>query len=308
MDTIPVGTVIDAGGGARKALTVWERLVADDDGMIRETKPFTVGAKVSSGELCDVYECTDQPVVLKVCRQQATNDLMVAEQVALDAIYPPGTQEDKFYRYLPHIVAAFEWQGHKSHVFPAFTEHVSLEAIMKASPDGIDYRDWAWMFRRVLEGVGFVHQRGRVHGALVPPHILVHPVNHGARLIDWCYSQPLGEVLKAIPQRYREYYPPEVFAKGATSVSTDLYVAAKTSIAVLGGNPANNSFPASVPETVQEFLGQTLASNPARRPVDAWAYREEFGKVLEGLVGKPAYRKFEIPKITKKAHHELKIH
>jgi serine/threonine protein kinase len=295
MEAIAAGTVIDAGGGAHKATTAWERLVADDDGMVRDNKPFTVGPRITSGDVCDLYECSDQPVVLKICRKQSDNDLMDSERGSLNAVYPPGTKEEKFYRYLPHIVAGFEWKGHRAHVLPNFREYLSLGAILKAYPEGIDFRDWAWMFRRVLEGIGFVHQRNYVHGALVLPHVLVHPKNHGARLIDWCYSKPLGEPLTALPQAYRDYYPPEVFAKGATSVSTDLYVAAKTSIALLGGNPSNNTFPDKVPEKLQEFLSQTLTSNPARRPVDAWAYREELGALLRDLVGKPTYREFKMP-------------
>jgi serine/threonine protein kinase len=295
METIVAGTVVDAGGGARKAVSALERLVADDDGMIRENRPFTVGAKIAEGDTCDLYECTDQAAVLKICRKTSDNDLMDAERTALDAIYPPGTKEEKFYRYLPHIVAGFEWRGHRAHVLPIFRDYVSLDAVLKAYPKGIDFRDWAWMFRRTLEGIGFVHQKGFVHGSLIPAHILVHPVNHGARLIDWCYSKPLGDPLQGIPQAYQDFYPPEVFARGSTSVSTDLYVAAKTSIALLGGDPRTNSLPTEVPVKLKDFLIQSLSSNPDRRPKDAWSYRDELGQLLRELVGEPTYREFRMP-------------
>ena len=295
METIVAGTLIEGGGDAHKATTAWERLVADEDGMVRNSQSFIVGDRITSGDICDLYRCVGQPVVLKICRKRSDNDLMDAERGALDSIYPPGTVEERFYRYLPHIVAGFEWKGHKAHVLPFFEGYITLDAILKAYPEGIDFRDWAWMYRRVLEGIGFVHQQGYIHGALTPAHVLVHPKQHGARIMDWCYSKPLGEPLQAVPQTYQNFYPPEVFAKGATSVSTDLYLAAKTSMALLGGNPLRNTFPAKVPEPLQEFLMRTLASNPARRPVNAWTYREDLGHLLEGLVGKPAYREFRMP-------------
>jgi hypothetical protein len=52
-------------------------------------------------------------------------------------------------------------------------------------PQGLDPRHAVWIWRRVLGMLAFVHSRGWVHGDVRPEHVLVHPGDHGARLIGW---------------------------------------------------------------------------------------------------------------------------
>jgi hypothetical protein len=54
--------------------------------------------------------------------------------------------------------------------------------------------------------------------------------------------------------------------------------------------------PSAVPRLVQAFLCGCLLPAPARRPQDAWALHDEFGDLLERLVGKPKFRPFAMPK------------
>lgn len=61
----------------------------------------------------------------------------------------------------------------------------SLAAVAQAQPEGIDARHAVWLWRRMLEVLGFVHAHGWTHRALTPAHALVHPRDHGVLLIGW---------------------------------------------------------------------------------------------------------------------------
>ena len=61
----------------------------------------------------------------------------------------------------------------------------SLAALQERFATGIDPRHAVWIWRRMLEVLNFVHRRGWSHGDLRPEHALVHPQDHGVRLIGW---------------------------------------------------------------------------------------------------------------------------
>ena len=61
----------------------------------------------------------------------------------------------------------------------------SLAAVAQAQPEGIDARHAVWLWRRMLEVLGFVHAQGWTHRDLTPAHALVHPHDHGVLLIGW---------------------------------------------------------------------------------------------------------------------------
>ena len=64
----------------------------------------------------------------------------------------------------------------------------SLAEVRSAFPAGLDPRDAAWMWRRLLVAIGAAHRAGVIHGAVLPEHVLIHPAEHGLVLVDWCYS------------------------------------------------------------------------------------------------------------------------
>ncbi len=50
---------------------------------------------------------------------------------------------------------------------------------------GLDPRHAVWIWRRILEVLDFIHSHGWSHGNMRPEHALVHPKDHGVRLIGW---------------------------------------------------------------------------------------------------------------------------
>lgn len=65
----------------------------------------------------------------------------------------------------------------------------SLADLNVRFPQGLDPRHAVWIWRRVLGMLAFVHSRGWAHGDVRPEHVLVHPGDHGARLIGWASAQ-----------------------------------------------------------------------------------------------------------------------
>lgn len=272
-------------------------------------RKYLITRTFSHGDLADLYKATygksAEVVILKVAQSPADNDLMDVESRVLSAIYPPSQKEEKFYRYLPRLMDTFQMRSAKRtirrvNVFPMYDDYYSLEEVLQAHPNGIDFRDWIWMYKRALAGIGYVHlKKDVVHGALTPAHVLIHPIGHGAKIVDWCYAVQEWSKgrnrIKAIQSKYKKLYPPEVLAKQPPTPATDLYMLSKCSVALLGGNTETNQVPDTVPKQIQSFLTSCLLSNPSRRPDNAWQLHEEFDELLLRTVGKPRYRPLSMP-------------
>lgn len=293
-------------------------------------KRFVLTDRIASGDICDIYQCTitnghsDYPAVFKIVRQGSDNDLVENEAKILEKLYPPSASEEKFYRFFPKLMDSFIVRGpgyqRRVNVLPLLNAYHSLAEVLRVFPDGIDFRDMVWMFQRILHGIGFAHTNHIVHGAIIPPHILIHPIEHGAKIIDWSYAvntQPTGirpkgsytlydhladdsffmpSYVKAICSGYKNYYPPEILAKKPPTAATDIYMTAKCAIALVGGDVTTNMIPDAIPNKIQEFFKHCLLEKPSERPQDAWDAHEMLDKTLQSVLGKRRYRPFPMPK------------
>jgi len=62
----------------------------------------------------------------------------------------------------------------------------TLADVQAHHPNGLrDVRHAVWLWRRVLEVLGYLHGAGWTHGDLRPSHWLVHPGDHGVLLVGW---------------------------------------------------------------------------------------------------------------------------
>jgi serine/threonine protein kinase len=153
---------------------------------------LALGHLIRSGDITDVYSGSlgsGPAVVVKIARDARDNDLLERERSVLQQL---DKLDPKAQRYFPaRPVATVSIKGRSATVLPRYHSHVAFDRICERSK--LDLRDLAWMLRRSLEGLGHLHRAGIAHGAVLPPHLLYHPVDHGLRLIDWCCSVPLGE-------------------------------------------------------------------------------------------------------------------
>ena len=222
---------------------------------------FTVTDPLTSGLLCDFYRVeyesgtpTDgagktvfdrlleddlwatSSGVAKLTRDPTDNDLGDNDREMLQRVFPPGASEEKSRRYLPRLLAHGRHEGRTVLVFPLYRGFVSMEEVKRAYPEGLDYRDVVWQWKRCLAALWFIHREGVVNGGLTPNNILVHPVDHGAKLVEWSFATEDRRRIRAGDASYAAFWAPEIGRKSEARPATDLYMLSKTVLWLLGGN------------------------------------------------------------------------
>jgi hypothetical protein len=261
---------------------------------------YNLGAKRTGGDLADLYGATydgTRDVVIKLPRDPADGDLLEREAVALRQL--PKDGPERFIPYVPQLVESFRHRDaatgpeRRTNAIVALDGFHSLAEVHDAYPDGIDPRDAAWMWRRLLVALGFAHRAGVLHGAVLPEHVLIHPGKHGLVLVDWCYSvpgcyapvDPSGRV-PALVGRYADWYPPEVPGRERASAATDIFMATHCMTYLMGDK---------APKPMRSFAKGCLLASQRRRPGDAWRLLEEFDELLARLYGPRRFRPFTMP-------------
>lgn len=273
-------------------------------------RQYTLKEVLFEGDICDLYGCTsningaDKSLLYKISQVPGNNDLVDNEYAALTELYQPKASGDRrleyFRNFFPEPFDSFPMRSQgtsnrKVIILPNLEEMYSIAEVLQAYPKGIEFKTMVWMLKRILVGVGYAHERGIIHGAILPPHVLVHPVHHGGTIVDWCYSVRKGDRIKAISASYRPFYAPEILNKEIPGPFTDIYMAAKTAVYIVGGDVTTNQVPDSVPKEIQDFLGTCLQTSPLKRPNNAWDLHDQFNALLERTVGKRKYTVFEMP-------------
>jgi hypothetical protein len=142
----------------------------------------------------------------------------------------------------------------------------NLASLSERFPQGLDPRHAVWIWRRMLEVLGFVHSQGWCHGEVRPEHALVHVEDHGVRLIGWASAQ-----------------------KGASArdQAADLLRSARVVLVLLKGAGDAGGVPNAVPARMAELV--THASQ------DADFCRAQGAPGLDGLLRTAARAAFGPP-------------
>lgn len=259
------------------------------------------------GDICNFYAATSKngsgavATLFKVARQPADNDLVDAEAISLRRLTGPDTDAE-FVPFLPKLVESLTQRDssarhRRANVLERADGWYSLEQVINAYPAGVSPLDMAWMWRRLLWVLGYVHEKEIVHGAVLPPHVLIHPEQHGLVLDEWCYSV-VGTPIKAVVRDYRDWYPEEVLTRQNPSPGTDICLSAKTMIHLLGGDALSQTFSDRTPKALRAYLRGCCLPGQKERPQDAWQLLAEFDELLERL-GPPfwprRFHPFSIP-------------
>jgi serine/threonine protein kinase len=253
-------------------------------------------------------------VVVKKARLSYDNDLLEREATTLNVVRMKmsNSTESPWKTTIPQVFASqVVLQGSNSpvrvNVLEAFHGFFSAEDILKMA-GGVDTRTIAWMWKRLLGLLEWVHKSGYVHGAVLPPHVLYFPDNnlrigrdirkHAVRLVDWCYSVPISQTkLTAWVPEYEAFYPPEVFNKRGLSVATDLYMGAKTMLYLMGGDVFTDRFPDGVSPAILSSFQYCLDKDITRRERSAAKQLERFVGALKSTYGEPQFHHFILPGI-----------
>jgi hypothetical protein len=247
------------------------------------------GKPAFTGDIACLYE--HKRGLIKIVRDPADNDLMDREATALTRLRAAG---DK--RFRPYAPALVECQRHRdpdtgaerrANVLGRLDGFVTLAEVHAAYPCGLDARDAAWMWRRLLVAAGFAHGAGVIHAAVLPEHVLIHPAEHGLVVADWCYAiTGPGGLAAAVPARYADWYPLEVRSRRPPGPDLDIWLATRCMTQLIGD---------LMPPPLASFARGCTLPNPTHRPADAWCLLAELDAVLERLYGPRTFRPFTMP-------------
>ena len=264
-----------------------------------------------SGDLSSLYVVRNHiDLLFKLAHHPHNSDLFDAEAKSLQLINrelrgvwfradPGRPPADPLHAHFPYFCEALTIRdeagaARRANLMRFESGYVSLAQVIRRYPRGVHPADAAWMFNRLLAALGKTHELGLVHGAVVAEHVLIRPKDHNGMLIDWCYSVENGETIKAISPPNKISYAPEVVQKRPATAATDLYMAAKLMTRLLGGDPASNVLPPSVPKPIASLLRSCLLPSQHYRASSAWELFDEFQEILRRLYGKPTFRPFKM--------------
>lgn len=277
---------------------------------------YQVIEEFRTGEVADLFvaELDGKRQLLKVVRRPTNNDLLDNEAKVLAELHrQTGKKAEVFRKYLPKLLDSFALIDGGQHrrvnvldiaepdeeyvrkllekkgVTPS-KDYYSLAEIREAYPDGLDARDVTWMIRRAFEGLGWVHSVGYVHGAVLPEHLLVHPLEHGARLIGWSYAVRAGYRLTAVSASRKGMYPPGVFRRDPANPSLDVQLAGECAVLLLSDQ--KGKLRTDVPPDIAAFFARCRAGKIR----DGWDAYRTYDEVLQKTYGKRSYRAFAMPR------------
>jgi len=135
-----------------------------------------------------------------------------------------------------------------------------------------------------------------VHGAVLPPHLLIQENEHGMRLVDYSCCGRIGEKVQTVSKGFESFYPQVKQSKLALTPQLDLAMSARCMAAALGGNPENVSLPSEVPAPFAKIVQRIAQIKPTGTPSeDAWNIREELGEMAKKVYGPPQFIPIVMP-------------
>jgi hypothetical protein len=294
-DGAPPGRASEA-AGAFARLTAARRESAQPPSMDSPTRRYRLGPPLAETAVSVLHTATyrddagrERSAVLKVPRHARDNDLMEHEADVLARL--AAVAEPRHRAYAPRLSESFRHRDPRGgrlrvNVLGPLDGFVTLAEVAAAHPRGLDPRDAAWMWRRLLTALGWAHRARLVHGAVFPEHVLIHPESHGLVLADWCHATATGTDLPVLVAAHAAAYPPEATAHEPAGPETDIHLA---SVLV------RDLMACQAPGPLRAFLrGCTLPSRRAR-PQDAWRLLGELDDLLERCYGPRTFRPFTMP-------------
>lgn len=271
---------------------------------------YTIERRLARGEVCDLYLSNATSaggqafVILKVPIQPANNDLLLNEARILTRLQT-GEAAKKFGHFASQLRETFSYEEAASGAIRQVNALVytaglsSLKAVREAYPLGIDPRDMAWIWRRLLVALGFAHMQHIIHGGVLPTHVLLHPEQHGVVLIGWSCSvlkpETTDAYISTISSAYHDWYPAEVFARERPTPGLDIAMAARCMIDLLGGDPCKRTMPTTVPWQIQQHLKGCTLPSARQRPQDVHLLLADFDDLIARLWGPRTFREFRLP-------------
>lgn len=248
------------------------------------------GTLAFRGDIANLYRAGPGELA-KMPRDPADSDLIRAEAAALRKLARDAPEETR--AFYPELIRTARHKDPRTgrarqvNTLTWLDGFVTLAEVSAAYPDGLDPRDAAWMWRRLLFALGGARRAGLIHGAVLPPHVMIHPGQHGLVLADWCYSGPGPEHrLTAAPRSWLRWYPGTVRNGRTAGYSLDTGMAADCMTGLIGT--------ARLPRQLHAFA-RGCQAGVLGSDADAWDLLADFDDLIGRLWGPRRFRPFAMP-------------
>ena len=262
--------------------------------------PFRVQHRLAIGDTCNLYHCTAdkgramRASVFKIARDVADNARLLSATTRLRRLYET---DKRLLPFLPRVSASLQYRGpaeaelraaavlsyHESIRSP--DDLYSLEEVRQSYARGLEARDMAWMWRRLLTVLAYVHDQQTVHGAVTPAHVMIEPNEHKLVLVGWGAATFTAAPALGRPSSYRAWFDDTDTMLPAVDIKT----AAQTMLLLLGQRMHQ---PPPVDAALLRYFERCLT--PAK-PANAWQMLSDFDKLIEVLWGPRQFRPFAMP-------------
>ena len=240
---------------------------------------YHIHDRLAIGSVCTIYRCQfarngrETEGICKIARDPRANALVANEATVLRQLHAadPGAE---FTPFLPALEATFavsddspalSRQGSVLRMHDAIhgaDELYTLFEVRSAYPGGLDPRDVAWIWRRLLSVLGFIHSQSVVHCAVLPMHVLIEPREHKLVLVDWCCAAygPAADraPVKIIAGGFKAWYKRESTSTLPPIPVLDIALGARCMIDLLGGDPVRGDFPANIDPAARRHFQRCL--------------------------------------------------
>lgn len=246
---------------------------ADPLTVVIDERPVSVLERFAAGQFCNLYRCregsAERQSVFTIVRAAHDNERLAHESRVLVSLAQADT-DGKFAAFFPQSSACVPIRDSvqsppRTAAVRRYAKEISgpdelytLGEVRGAYPDGIDARDMAWIWRRLLNVLGFAHSAGFVHAAIRQDHVLIEPRAHKLVLIGWSAATRTGHAQPAL----------------------DLHGAANCMLRLL--DPGSDA-------AILRHLERAAESE------DAWRILGDFDRLIDAMWGPRQFRPFSMP-------------
>lgn len=268
---------------------------------------YALLGRIAQGESTDVFWARrdgrlTERVLIKFLRADGDEDLLENERRVLEVLDKSRIQGTPY--FLPLLpqrvddgIARIGKNGNEGERPACVTRWRSgfvhsMDDVFATYSSGIAPEASVWMWKRMLEFLGWLHKNSFVHGAILPQHILVHARDHGVVFVGWSAATAIGKPLSVANSNLREYYPESVWQGAPASIKIDLTMSARVLLKALGGSVERA--PSRVPQSLARLL-ERHARGETQHYEDAWTIRDELDNAARQAFGPPKFIPFSMP-------------
>lgn len=183
--------------------------------------------------------------------------------------------------FFPDTTDAFRIVQNRQKLFgvaQTLTEkNYSLREVKEDYPEGIDGRDVAWMYRRMLVSVGNMHDYGIGHGAPTLDAFLIKPETHELQLTNWQFSKALDTDINMVTPDIKHHYE----ADKVITRTKDLKILSEAAITLVKND---------APRELKAFL-KGMSRYPTETAQEAL---HEFDEILRNIYGPRTFHEFKM--------------